>query len=57
MYEGLGVFDGNTHVWVANADGSGARQVVARASIQPARPALSPDGTRVAYVDYAEGPI
>jgi eukaryotic-like serine/threonine-protein kinase len=55
-FEGLGVADGNTHVWIANADGSGVRQVVTRSSLEAARPALSPDGARIAYLDYTEGP-
>jgi eukaryotic-like serine/threonine-protein kinase len=56
-YEGLGVADGNSDIWVAGTDGAGARRVIARTSIFAARPAISPDGTRIAYLDYSEGPL
>ncbi len=38
-------------VWVMNADGSGARQLIANAS----SPAFSPDGARIAYYHWSDG--
>ncbi|BDG04315.1 protein TolB [Anaeromyxobacter oryzae] len=40
--------DGNTHVWVMNADGTGARQLTKERCID-VTPTWSPDGRRIAF--------
>ena len=37
------------NIWIMNADGSGAMQIIRRAS----QPALSPDGSRIAYFQWS----
>ena len=39
------------NIWMMNADGSGARMILDRAS----DPAISPDGTKIAFYHYADG--
>lgn len=43
--------DDKKTVWVMNADGSGAKKILTRAS----EPSLSPDGTKVAYYHWSDG--
>ncbi len=38
-------------IWIMNADGSGAKQILERAS----EPAFSPDGTKIAYYHWTDG--
>ncbi len=43
--------DDKKTVWVMNADGSGAKKILTRAS----EPSLSPDGKKVAYYHWSDG--
>ena len=53
------VFEDQRSIWIANADGSGARKVDGPAPQYyaiPRTPALSPDGSTIAYFQAALGP-
>jgi serine/threonine protein kinase len=53
------VFEDQRSIWVANADGSGARRVEGPAPLYyaiPRTPALSPDGSTIAYFQAELGP-
>ena len=41
----------DNYIWIMNADGSGAKQILDRAS----EPAFSPDGTKIAYYHWTDG--
>ncbi len=41
----------DNYIWVMNADGSGAKEILKRAS----EPAFSPDGTKIAYYGWTDG--
>lgn len=43
--------DDKKSVWVVNADGTGAKKILTRAS----EPSLSPDGTKIAYYHWSDG--
>ena len=38
-------------IWIMNADGSGAKQILTRSS----EPSFSPDGTKIAYYQWSDG--
>jgi len=50
-------FQGETAVWVFDADGRNCTEIVATRGLTPTYPVFSPDGTRVAFRNWALGDL